>query len=61
LPLAIALSYTGLAQDGRFDMKSLERVLALRAKIEGNWGSKAPEGVRYIDLGYYERALQRVR
>jgi len=42
-------------------MKSLERVLALRAKIEGNWGSKAPEGVRYIDLGYYERALQRVR
>jgi ABC-type nitrate/sulfonate/bicarbonate transport system substrate-binding protein len=51
----------GLARDGRFDMKGFENVLALRAEIEGSWGGKAPDGARYIDLGYYERALQRLK
>jgi ABC-type nitrate/sulfonate/bicarbonate transport system substrate-binding protein len=51
----------GLAQDGRFDMKGFENVLALRAEIEGSWGGKAPDGRRYLDLGYYERALQRIK
>ena len=52
---------TGLARDGRFDMKGFENVLALRAEIEGSWGGKAPDGGRYVDLGYYERALKRVK
>ena len=51
----------GLARDGRFDMKGFENVLALRAEIEGSWGGKAPDGGRYVDMSYYERALQRVR
>jgi len=52
---------TGLARDGRFDMKGFENVLALRAEIEGSWGGKAPEASRYIDLGYYERAMKQVK
>lgn len=52
---------TGLARDGRFDVKGFENVLALRAEIEGSWGGKAPDGGRYVDLGYYERALARAR
>jgi len=51
----------GLARDGRFDRKGFENVLALRAEIEGSWGGKAPDGGRYLDLGYYERALQRLK
>jgi ABC-type nitrate/sulfonate/bicarbonate transport system substrate-binding protein len=51
----------GLARDGRFDMKGFENVLALRAEIEGSWGGKAPDGGRYLDLSYYERAMKRVR
>jgi ABC-type nitrate/sulfonate/bicarbonate transport system substrate-binding protein len=51
----------GLARDGRFDMDGFKNVLALRAEIEGSWGGKAPDGSRYVDLGYYERALQRVK
>src|SRR5260221_3380657 len=51
----------GLARDGRFDMKGFENVLALRAEIEGSWGGTAPDGGRYVDLGYYERALQRIK
>jgi ABC-type nitrate/sulfonate/bicarbonate transport system substrate-binding protein len=52
---------TGLARDGRFDMKGFENVLALRAEIEGSWGGKAPDANRYIDLGYYERAMKQVK
>ena len=51
----------GLARDGRFDMPGFANVLALRAEIEGSWGGKAPDGGRYVDLGYYERALLRVK
>ena len=51
----------GLARDGRFDMAGFRNVLALRAEIEGSWGGKAPDGGRYVDLGYYERALLRVK
>jgi len=50
----------GLAPDGRFDMQGFGNVLALRAEIEGSWGGKAPAPDRYIDLGYYERALKRL-
>jgi ABC-type nitrate/sulfonate/bicarbonate transport system substrate-binding protein len=50
----------GLAKDGRFDLAGFRNVLALRAEIEGSWGSKAPPPNRYIDLSYYENALNRV-
>ena len=51
----------GVAKDARFDMDGFRAVLALRAEIEGSWGGKAPDGGRYIDLSYYERALLRVK
>jgi ABC-type nitrate/sulfonate/bicarbonate transport system substrate-binding protein len=50
----------GLAPDARFDMDGFRTVLALRAEIEGQWGGKPPAPEKYVDLGYYERALKRV-
>jgi ABC-type nitrate/sulfonate/bicarbonate transport system substrate-binding protein len=47
----------GFTPDARFDMEGFNNALALRAEIEGGKPA-APE--RYIDLGYYERALPRV-
>jgi ABC-type nitrate/sulfonate/bicarbonate transport system substrate-binding protein len=48
----------GFTPDAKFDLTGFKNVLALRAEIEGGTPA-APE--RYIDLGYYERALPRVR
>ena len=50
----------GLAPDARFDMDGFRTVLALRAEIEGQWGGKPPAPEKYLDLGYYERALKRL-
>jgi ABC-type nitrate/sulfonate/bicarbonate transport system substrate-binding protein len=47
----------GFIPDARFDLEGFRNALALRAEIEGGRPA-APE--RYIDLGYYERALARV-
>jgi ABC-type nitrate/sulfonate/bicarbonate transport system substrate-binding protein len=47
----------GFTPDARFDHEGFNNALALRAEIEGGKPA-APE--RYIDLGYYERALPRV-
>jgi ABC-type nitrate/sulfonate/bicarbonate transport system substrate-binding protein len=47
----------GLAPDAKFDMDGFKAVLALRAEIEGQWGGKPPAPDKYVDLGYYERAL----
>jgi hypothetical protein len=50
----------GLAPDARFDMEGFKAVLALRAEIEGQWGGRAPAPEKYIDLGYYDRAMNLV-
>jgi ABC-type nitrate/sulfonate/bicarbonate transport system substrate-binding protein len=50
----------GLTPDARFDMEGFRTVLALRAEIEGQWGGKPPAPEKYLDLGYYERALKRL-
>ena len=47
----------GLAPDARFNHLGFGNVLALRAEIEGQWGGKPPAPEKFIDLGYYERAL----
>jgi ABC-type nitrate/sulfonate/bicarbonate transport system substrate-binding protein len=47
----------GFTPDAKFDLAGFKNVLALRAEIEGGTPS-APE--RYIDLGYYERAMARL-
>jgi ABC-type nitrate/sulfonate/bicarbonate transport system substrate-binding protein len=51
----------GLATDAQFNMDGFKNVLALRAEIEGDWGGKAPDPARYIDLGYYARALKKIQ
>jgi len=50
----------GLAPDARFDMDGFRTVLALRAEIEGQWGGNPPPPGKYLDLGYYDRALKRL-
>jgi ABC-type nitrate/sulfonate/bicarbonate transport system substrate-binding protein len=47
----------GFTPDAKFDREGFDNVLALRAEIEGGTPA-APE--RYIDLGYYERAVKLV-
>lgn len=49
----------GLARDAKFDQAGFRNVLSLRAEIEGSWGGKAPPPERYVDLSYYEKAVQR--
>jgi ABC-type nitrate/sulfonate/bicarbonate transport system substrate-binding protein len=44
----------GFIPDAKFDLEGFKNVLALRAEIEGGQPT-APE--RYIDLGYYQRAM----
>ncbi|MES2281615.1 MAG: ABC transporter substrate-binding protein [Pseudomonadota bacterium] len=64
LPAVAAQSYDalntpgfGMATDARLSMEGFRNVLALRAEIEGQWGGKAPDPGKYLDLSYYERAL----
>jgi ABC-type nitrate/sulfonate/bicarbonate transport system substrate-binding protein len=47
----------GFTPDAKLDLEGFRNVLALRAEIEGG-SPAAPE--RYIDLGYYERAMKLV-
>ncbi len=44
----------GFTPDAKFDLEGFKNALVLRAEIEGGRPA-APE--RYIDLGYYERAM----
>jgi NitT/TauT family transport system substrate-binding protein len=50
----------GLAPDARLDLEGFRTVLALRAEIEGQWAGKPPAPEKYLDLGYYDRALKRL-
>jgi hypothetical protein len=47
----------GFAPDAKFDLTGFANVLALRAEVEG--GTPA-DPARYIDLSYYDRAMQLV-
>ncbi len=51
----------GMAPDARLDVDGLRNVLALRAEMEGQWGGTPPAPDKYLDLGYYDRALRRLR
>jgi NitT/TauT family transport system substrate-binding protein len=50
----------GLQTDAKLDVEGFKAVLGLRAEIEGQWGGKPPAPDRYLDLGYYERAMNLV-
>jgi ABC-type nitrate/sulfonate/bicarbonate transport system substrate-binding protein len=67
-PKVAELTYTelttpgsGLAKDCAFDMQGFRNVLALRAEIEGQWGGKAPDPAKFLDLSLYNRALGHAR
>jgi ABC-type nitrate/sulfonate/bicarbonate transport system substrate-binding protein len=47
----------GLSKDCAFNMQGFGNVLALRAEMEGQWGGTPPAPEKYLDLGYYQRAL----
>lgn len=47
----------GLSRDCRFDRAGFRNTLSLRAEIEGQWGGVPPEPDKYLELKYYERAL----
>ena len=51
----------GLAADAKFDQAGFRNVLALRAEIEGSWGGTAPSPDRYVDLSFYEKAVQKLK
>ncbi len=50
-------SVFGFTPDAKFDLQGFNNVLAMRAEIEGGRPA-APQ--RYLDLGYYERAIKLV-
>ena len=50
----------GLVPDARLDLQGFNAVLSLRAEIEGQWAGVAPAVDRYIDTGYFERALKSI-
>ena len=56
-----APSGSGLSKDCALDMQGFKNVLALRAEIEGQWGGKAPAPEKFLDLSYFNRALQHTR
>ena len=57
---ALTQARFGLVPDIKFDLEGFKSVLALRAEFQGQWDGKAPAPDRYIDLGYYGRALKTV-
>jgi NitT/TauT family transport system substrate-binding protein len=48
---------SGLAPDARFNLEGFKTVLAIRAEMEGMWGGVPPVPDKYLDLGFYQRAL----
>jgi len=48
---------SGSAVDGRFDLEGFRNVLKIRAEVLGSWGGTPPAPERFLDLGYWERAV----
>jgi hypothetical protein len=55
---ALTTSGSGLAPDARFNHEGFKTVLAIRAEMEGMWGGKTPAPGKYLDLSYFENAIQ---
>ena len=51
----------GPARDAGFDLPGFKNVLKLRAEVEGQWGGKPPAAEKYYDLGYYKKALAKLK
>jgi len=48
----------GFAPDAKFNHEGFRNMLALRAEIQRRPGDTAADPARYVDLGYYERAMK---
>jgi ABC-type nitrate/sulfonate/bicarbonate transport system substrate-binding protein len=48
----------GFTPDARFDWQGFRNMRDLRAEVERNPGAAAPSPEKYVDLGYYERAIK---
>lgn len=57
----LTLPGSGLSKDCAMDQKGFRNVLALRAEIEGQWGGKPPEPEKFLDLSFFNRAVQHAR
>ena len=62
---AAALTYAqltdpgfGFTPDAKFSQEGFRNMLALRAEIERKDGGAPPAPEKYVDLGYYERAVK---
>ena len=49
---------SGFTPDARFDVDGFKNMLALRAEIERRPDTEAAAPERYVDLGYYRRAIE---
>jgi ABC-type nitrate/sulfonate/bicarbonate transport system substrate-binding protein len=56
----LAVPSTGFTPDAKFDVEGFRNMLALRAEIERKPGTEATPPGRYVDLGFYERAMKLV-
>jgi NitT/TauT family transport system substrate-binding protein len=50
----------GFTPDATFDLQGFRNMLALRAEVERQPGVEPPDPEKYIDLGYYQRAMKRL-
>jgi ABC-type nitrate/sulfonate/bicarbonate transport system substrate-binding protein len=64
---AAALTYAqltdpgfGFTPDARFSQEGFANMLALRAEIERKSDAAPPAPAKYVDLGYYERAMKKL-
>jgi ABC-type nitrate/sulfonate/bicarbonate transport system substrate-binding protein len=48
----------GFTPDAKFDTVGFRNMLDLRAEVERKPGAAAPSPEKYVDLGYYERAIK---
>ena len=48
----------GFTPDAKFDAVGFRNLLDLRAEVERKPGAAAPDPAKYVDLGYYERAMK---
>ncbi|HKX09333.1 MAG TPA: hypothetical protein VJN67_14125, partial [Stellaceae bacterium] len=48
----------GFTPDAAFDREGFKNVLALRAEVERKTQADVPPPERYVDLSYYERAME---
>jgi NitT/TauT family transport system substrate-binding protein len=55
---ALVMPGSGLATDARFSREGFAAVLAIRAEMEGMWSGTPPAPEKYLDLSFFDRAME---